>query len=98
MANSIDLLEAIERAAVLVGPDGDVQANSAFQALPAAVKARALSSSAPAGWKSRALPDGSRLVSVAADAPDAGGLLAQERALATLSHEIRTPLNGVLGM
>ncbi len=98
MVNSNDLLEAIERPAALVGPDGAIQANSAFQALPAPVKARALSSSAPAGWKSRPLPDGWRLVSAAAEASEIRRPAGQERTLATLSHEIRTPLNGVLGM
>jgi signal transduction histidine kinase/CheY-like chemotaxis protein len=99
MAHMHEILEAIERPAVLIAADGAVDGNSAFQALPAPVRARALSASPPPGWMSRTLSDGARLVSGAgAETTEARGLLAQERTLATLSHEIRTPLNGVLGM
>ena len=97
MTDAIAVLLALDHAAALVGPDGRARANAAFEALTAEAQALALGLPAPAGWRSTAMPDGGRLLT--ADlAPASGGLLAQERFLATLSHEIRTPLNGVLGM
>jgi signal transduction histidine kinase/CheY-like chemotaxis protein len=94
------LLEALDRPAVLVGPGGEAHPNAAFEALPAAVRARALSKSPPPGWSGQPVPgDLTLIVSAGAGAtPERMQSFARERALATLSHEIRTPLNGVLGM
>ena len=94
------LLVAMDRPAVLVGADGASCPNAAFEALPAAVRARALSRKPPAGWTLQMIEGGLTLVSSAAShaAPETIKAFARERALATLSHEIRTPLNGVLGM
>jgi hypothetical protein len=44
------LLSALDRPAVLVGADGATRQNAAFEALPAPVRARALSRKPPAGW------------------------------------------------
>jgi signal transduction histidine kinase/CheY-like chemotaxis protein len=93
MIDALSVLHALPQAAALIGADGTVQANAAFDALPAQERARALDEPAPRGWRRAALPGGARLVTA-----ETGGLMAQERFLATLSHEIRTPLNGVLGM
>jgi signal transduction histidine kinase/CheY-like chemotaxis protein len=93
------LLNSLDRPAVLVGPDGTARANPAFEALPAPVRARALSPRPPGSWTARKV-EGCTLI-LSSDGPGAAEtiqLLAKERALATLSHEIRTPLNGVIGM
>ncbi len=98
MSDAVAVLSALDRPAALMGADGErLGANAAFNALPAALRARALSPLPPPGWRTRDLPGGQRLVLGAASAED-DRLLARERFLATLSHEIRTPLNGVLGM
>ena len=94
------LLAALDRPAALVRGDGASCPNAAFDALPAAIRARALSRKPPAGWTLQKIEGGLTLVSSAAShaAPETIKAFARERALATLSHEIRTPLNGVLGM
>ena len=97
MTDAIALLHALDRPAALVDDAGGVRGNAAFDALPAAERARALVQPAANGWRCAAIGAGERLVSACA-AEAADRLMAQERFLATLSHEIRTPLNGVLGM
>jgi len=96
MFDALEVLQSLDRPAAVVGATGDVVANEAFKALPAAVRARALSPNA-AGWSVRVGSSGARLI-WAGDGMAEPRLLARERVLATLSHEIRTPLNGVLGM
>ena len=97
LPDALAVLQALDRPAALVEAGGAVVANAPFKALPAAVRARALSASAGRGWRSQPASGGGRLI-WAADGAAEPRLLARERVLATLSHEIRTPLNGVLGM
>ena len=97
MFDVLALLQALDRPAAVIQDDDVVVGNEAFQALPAAVQARAVSAAEGEGWSSQVSPTGGRLV-WAADGAAEPRLLARERVLATLSHEIRTPLNGVLGM
>ncbi|OYX06475.1 MAG: hypothetical protein B7Z12_00405 [Caulobacter vibrioides] len=98
MFDAIAVLSALPHPAALIADDGAVHGNPAFESLAAEERARALHVPAAEGWRVADLPGGGRLVTAPESAPDGGGLLAQERFLATLSHEIRTPLNGVLGM
>ena len=97
LPDALAVLQALDRPAALVEANGAVVSNAPFSALPAAVRARALSPSAGRGWRSQPASGGGRLI-WAADGAAEPRLLARERVLATLSHEIRTPLNGVLGM
>lgn len=97
MTDPLAVLQALDQPAAVIGPDGSLRANAAFDALPLGVRQGAATGAAPEGWRVVGLPGGERLVAAPAPEPT-GRLLAQERFLATLSHEIRTPLNGVLGM
>lgn len=97
LPDALAVLQALDRPAALVEANGAVVSNAPFKALPAAVRARAVSASAGRGWLSQPSSGGGRLI-WAADGGAEPRLLARERVLATLSHEIRTPLNGVLGM
>jgi signal transduction histidine kinase/CheY-like chemotaxis protein len=104
MIEAVDLIEALDRPAALLGEAGEVLcANAAFRA--ACPPRQVLAGLAPGGrietaggwiWSARALPGGRRLV--LAEAGAVQGLSARERYLAALSHELRTPLNGVIGM
>ena len=55
------LLSALDRPAVLIGPEGGLCPNAGFEALPAPVRARALSKTPPAGWTSQAIEGGLRI-------------------------------------
>jgi signal transduction histidine kinase/CheY-like chemotaxis protein len=96
MFDTLAVLQSLGRPAAAVAADGQVTTNTAFEALPAAERDRALSDAPGEGWLVQPAEDRSRLI--VADATAAPRLSGRDRALATLSHEIRTPLNGVLGM
>ena len=98
MVDAARLLHALEVPAALIDAAGVVrEANAAFRALDADVRAAALASlatdGAGEGWRGASVGDGLCLLT-AADPR----LARRARMLATLSHEVRTPLNGVLGM
>ena len=93
-SDALAVLHALDRPAAIVGADGRVSGNAAFERLDAGVRAEVFLATPP-GWRESRLPSGERLVIETAGDER---LMAQERFLATLSHEIRTPLNGVLGM
>ena len=93
-SDALAVLHALDRPAAIVGADGRVSGNAAFERLDAGVRAEVFLATPP-GWRESRLPSGERLVIETAGDQR---LMAQERFLATLSHEIRTPLNGVLGM
>jgi signal transduction histidine kinase/CheY-like chemotaxis protein len=93
-SDALAVLYALDRPAALVGRDGQVRGNEAFERLGEDARAAAFLQVA-SGWRESRLPSGDRLL---IETGAADRLMAQERFLATLSHEIRTPLNGVIGM
>jgi signal transduction histidine kinase/CheY-like chemotaxis protein len=96
MFDTLAVLQSLGRPAAILAAGGGVTTNAAFEALPDAERARALSDAPGRGWTVQQSGEG-RLVFAEARAARAR-LSGRDRALATLSHEIRTPLNGVLGM